>query len=695
MSIPTSALKRARELAKVKQTEMAKLLGVNPSVISRLEQSEMTDDQMARRYLEALDTPGSKEVLEFYGRDWRMSERPSVMHPDRESLWEAELALQKLDEFQRSSQYDALLDAPLTLIRDNLESSAAFLDKTDHAVAFVGSVGVGKTTALSLLTNLVIPDKGGVPQPVFPATGGRTTTSEVIIRVQPAYGIGVEPRSEDEIRLLVSEMVRAVVEGKGGIPTELERAVRNMADIRKRRNPSDIKSQIDPIAELLDSSSAEDVVEAIVNRMKLPERTETQLILSETNEEGLAWLSKNITAINFGLDPRFSLPQRVTVFVPKAAMRNSTFDVSVIDTKGIHGTIERSDLEKLANEGRTLIVLCSAFNDAPGADPLKLMKSLSALGSDAFERERLAILVLPQNDQALKVIDGSGEPAESIEHGYGIREDQIRSSLAEAGLPKVPSLFFNALSDQPGPVWDELNDRIARMRQHQLDRLHRFVALSDDLVTNADAARIQQARIAIAQEARAMAKAYKSLPTSVRSAHQTLIEELATGHPSSIAASISRRGGWDNFDIHHMIGSGVRADAYRRTADHLVKIKGRVESLEQRFEELPEVLGLLQTLREDLSDWRQEFLSRASSIGRNSFKPYLDGAEGFWSDLRARYGGGKGYREDIADQVKEWFEDNGELADARTKVDKRLEDAWNELVVDRLLASTLIEGEQV
>jgi transcriptional regulator with XRE-family HTH domain len=695
MSIPTSVLRRAREEAGIKQAVMAEKLRVSGSVISRLERSDSTDETMARRYLEAIDTPPSRDILEFYARDWRLSERPIVLHPEREVLWAAEQALQRLEAFERSPDYDALLTAPLSIIRTNLESSAAFLSRTDHSMAWIGTVGVGKTTALSLLTNLVVSGKDGSPQPVFPATGGRTTTSEVVIRIAPAYGIAVEPKSEDEIRQLVAEMVRAADESKGGVSTELDRAIRNMADIKKRKNPEDIRNQLDPITDMLAASGGaqDDVVEEIVNRMRLSERTETQLILSETNEDGLKWLSKNITAINFGQDSRFSLPQRVTVFVPASAVRRSQYELSIIDTKGMHVTTERSDLQALTNDSRTLAVLCCGFNDAPGGDPLKLMKRMSELGSDAIERQRVLLLVLPQGDQAMKIIDDSGDPPDSIEHGYAIRAAQVEDSLIEAGIGRIPVLFYNAIKDSAPNVWDQLNSQIGLIRQHQVDRLTRFVALSEDLVTNADAARIQQARVAIEAEAKAIAKAYGPLPSSVRPAHQTLIEEIEGGHPSSIAASIARRGAWDNFEIHHMIGAGVRTDANRRSNDHMLKIAGRIEGLEEKFSTLPEVKGLLETLREDLADWRQEFLARALSIGRNTFKPYLDGSADIWSDMQARYGEGRGYRDDIAEMIKEWFESTPELGDARKKVDTRLGDAWGELVISRLIEATEVDGD--
>src|SRR3546814_16474274 len=123
MSIPTLVLKRAREDAGLKQTAMAERLTVSGSVISRLERSEMTDETMARRYLEAVGTPASRDILEFYGREWRLSERPTVLHPDREALWAGEHGFPRLEIFERTADSDALLALPLSLIRPHIPSS--------------------------------------------------------------------------------------------------------------------------------------------------------------------------------------------------------------------------------------------------------------------------------------------------------------------------------------------------------------------------------------------------------------------------------------------------------------------------------------------------------------------------------------------------------------------------------------------
>jgi transcriptional regulator with XRE-family HTH domain len=693
MTIPTNVLRRAREQVDLKQNDVALRLGVSGSVISRLEKADATDETMARRYLEALRAPIGEEIAEFYSRPWALTERPSFFHPDREVLWACEHALQKLDQFTKGDDYDPLLDVPVEKIREGLKAAGSFVARLDHVMAWIGPVGVGKTTALSLLTNLVVEGRAGGRQPVFPATGGRTTISEVIIRSAPAYGIAVEPMAEDNVRLLVTDLVGGIAKNEGGVPTELERAIRNMADLRRTKDDKGLS--VDPIRTMLAQRNnvVEDVVEEVIRLMNLSSRTETQMILSESTEKGLQWISENITKINYGQHLRFSLPDRVTVFVPPVVMRGMKFDVTIIDTKGIHGTTMRQDIRLQLDDPRALSILCCMFNDAPGGDTLKVLNELKALGSDALERQRVIILVLPRSDEAMKIIDESGDVPERVEDGYAIREMQIHDTLRKESLPEVPVVFFNAVNDPPAVAWERLSTQIDALRLRQVDRLHRFVEAAADLVTNADAAKIQQARSAIAEEVVRICESYAKLKPLIRPAHQTLIEELERGHPSSIAASVARRGDWYNFSVHHIIGLGVRVDANLRTQDVFTKIDGRLESLVQKFKTLREVVTILNALREDLEEWRQEFLTQAATIGRLAFKPYLDSASDFWSGLREYWGQGSGYRSRIVVSVREWFEQTEEVADARRRVENQLGGAWKELVLNRLLATTKVDQE--
>ena len=69
------------------QTILAAELGVNASVVSRLEASEQADRKMAERYLGALKSDFANEIIAFFSDRWRHIERPDFLHPDRSVLW--------------------------------------------------------------------------------------------------------------------------------------------------------------------------------------------------------------------------------------------------------------------------------------------------------------------------------------------------------------------------------------------------------------------------------------------------------------------------------------------------------------------------------------------------------------------------------------------------------------------------------
>ncbi|PBB20327.1 helix-turn-helix transcriptional regulator [Mesorhizobium sp. WSM4313] len=680
MPIPTNVLRKAREEAGVKQSELAKALGVSPSVVSRLEKTDETEDAMARRYLGAIGTQVGDAIIDFYQRDWTFSERPSFYHPDKDILWDCELSLKKLASLENDENYDHLLDLPIQKTRGSIIVSSEYIFRLDHTIAWIGPIGVGKTTALSHLTGLIIDGSSG-KQPVFPATGGRTTICEVVIRPAPAFGVAVEPMTEDAVRLLVRDMVRGISLGEGGLTTEMDRAVRNMADVKRPKGVI-----VDPVSLILEENNGavDEAVEQIILRMNLKQRTETQIILSETNEKGLRWVSENVTKINYGQHPGFSLPSKITVFVPESYFRNSEYNLSIVDTKGIIGTSQRNDLRDYIDDPRTLSVLCSGFNDAPGADTTRILSDLKATGSDAIERQRISILILARSDEAMKVIDDSGDLPDTAQEGYAIREDQARKSLTDEGASGVPIGFFNALTDSASEAWARLDNQIGLIRQRQVDRLKRSVELAEALVSNPDVAKIEQARASIDEEIGRIIAAYSKLVPLIRPAQQNLIQELERGHPSSIAASVVRRGAWDNFSVDHIIGVGVRVDANLRTKDVFLKIHGRLEALEQKFSSLPEVVAIVTNIRDDLNEWRQEFLTRALSIGRVAYKAVLDTEPDLWERLATHWGQGPGYRNRVIADVKKWFEETTKLAAVRTTVERRLSEAWQDAVLSRL-----------
>lgn len=694
--VPTSLLVMARKRAALSQTQLAVALQVAASVVSRLEATEQADDQMAKRYLSAVNSEFGSQILEFYKQKWRSIERPPFMHPDRGSLWAAEQAMQALDRFQESSQFDVILQDPLSRLKARILTETGFVHHMEHGIAFIGEIGVGKTTALSFLTNLVMADKSGELKSVFPTGSGRTTVCEVAIKIAPTFGIAVDSLAEEEVHALVADLVSGLKTGKGGIPSELERVIRNMADLR--RIPSRSKGKpVDHLKDMVEATDDVDqVIAEVISRMKLSTRTEAQMILSESAEGSMEWLAINFAKINYGQHPSFSVPQRITVLMPLNALRNTPYRLSVIDTKGVEGTTQRPDLKAQIDDPRTVTVLCSKFSDAPGSAAISILREVLDSGSDAVESKRICLLVLPKDDEALKVVDDTGNNPSDAEEGYAVREAQIDQQFATEGLRTIPMNFFNFSKDHPEDVWTWLTSMIEQVRANKVSKIHRLVQASQDLILNSDVAKTRQARLHIAETMEQAAARFESLPGIKRHAHLNLVEQAKKSNANSIAASasINRRGKWPNFPIPHILGVGVQKDANLRTRDSFVRLDEQIESLKSKYSHLHDIKEFLDSAQEEMAEWKQEFLHRATLIGRVSFSQYLEKADSLWAKCAHRYGAGGGYRIDVSDIFLTHFEEDPEAQVASEKVEISLLKAWQDIVITPLRQAVGYHDEQ-
>nr|USU31078.1 helix-turn-helix domain-containing protein [Methylobacterium sp. OTU13CASTA1] len=678
----------AREKSGLSQTAVAGELGVSASVLSRLEASDFADGKMAQRYLMALKTELASDIIAFYSDRWRHIERPDFIHPERHAMWEAEKTLQSLEAFEKSSQFDSILQDPLTKLRSRIMSEVEFVRHTEHGIAFIGEIGVGKTTALSFVTNLLTADEDK-PQSIFPTGSGRTTVCEVAIKIAPAFGIAVDCLAEESIRRLVTDLVNGLKFGKSGLPSELDRVIRNMADVRRvtsrPKKPGDKPITIDHLKDLIDSyEDAESVIAEVMARMKLETRTEAQMILSKETEGSMEWLSTNIARINYGQHPKFSVPQRITVLLPLEVLRETPYLLSVIDTKGVEGTTQRPDLMAQIEDSRTVTVLCCKFSDAPGNVPLSIMRETLDSGSDALDAGRLCLLVLPRENEAMKIVDDTGSTPSSVEEGYAIREAQIDQQFATDGLPSVPVNFFQVGTDEPEDTWAWLTSRIAAIRTGKVEHIQRLVSSAEDLVTNADVAKTREARRTIAETIKKAADRFRSLNAIVRPAHQNLVTEAKKTHQSSVAAAVNRRGAWENFPVAHILGQGVRIDANFRTRDTFVRIDEAIEGLKDNFSHLADVAQFLEGLQDDVAESRKDFLSRAALAGRSLFSPHLNQAVDLWSQCQQIYGAGSGYRTNIADIFQNHFETDDAALVVIEKVGSQVAAIWAQIVIDPL-----------
>lgn len=693
--VPAEVLKHVREAANLSQTALAKDMGTVASVLSKLEKADEAEPEMAERYLTAAGTELAQNVHDYYARAWFQEQPPSFLHPDRQGLWIIDQALKDLEAFETENN-DPILRSPIGLLRGELRTAEAYLRRRDHIVAWVGDIGVGKTTALTYAVGLLVGDGRSGRRPAFPVGSGRTTVCETAIRVAPTFGILVDAFDDEEVLRLTRDMASSLEPGASGVgvPAEIARVLRNMSAMKAMTTlVGDDPVSTDPIADLLSSGlGVDEVTDRIVGAMKLADRRERQIILPEGSEDGLAWVSRLVTNINVGLDARFSLPRRITVLMPSKNLSADGQTLQVVDTRGIESITQRQDLAEHGDDPRTLVVLCTKFADAPNATVQRQLQESVDAGSDAPERRRQSILVLPRGDEALE-LHGFDEPIASRPQGYAVRRKEVEQALVNAGLPKTPVYFFDARNDDPEKIWKSLRDQISAMRAVYTDRANAAAGGVAHLRENIDAVRAAEARQDIEHEIGRVLDVVSLLAGSVRPAHQNLIDQMAVGHHSSIAASIVRRGEWDPFRFAHILGQGVRIDANRRTVPMSLRIEHKLDDLEQKFSDLAAVIQSLQAIRARLGERRQEFLAAARTIGRDAYGQLLDGQSDIWTDSAERFGQGAGYKRDVAGTWRNWFETAAAAHATAQAVNERLQDAWTFWIVDSLRQAMRVDPD--
>jgi transcriptional regulator with XRE-family HTH domain len=688
--IPAEVLKHVREAQGLSQAALAKQMGTVASVLSKLEKADDAEPEVAERYLTAVASDLAVEVADYYARSWRQATPPSFLHPDRETLWTIDKALRDLDVFE-SERSDPILRGPIDLLRSELRTTDTYLRRRDHVVAWIGDIGVGKTTALTHAVGLLVGDGRSGRRPAFPVGQGRVTVCETAIRVAPTFGVLVDALEDEEVVRLTRDLVSSVAPGAAGVgvSAEIARLLRNMSKMKSLTTMvGDDPISTDPIADLLATGlGVDEVTDRMVVAMELGDRKERQIILPEGSEDGLPWVSRLVSNINSGADPRFGVPRRITVLMPSKNLSADGQILSVVDTRGVENVTQRPDLTAHSDDTRTLVVLCTKFADAPNTTVQRHLQESQEAGSDAAERHRQCILVLPRGDEAFDV-PGFDEPIASRQQGYAARRKEVEQALIAAHLPRTPVYFFDARNDDADKIWATLRGQVAQMRGAYADRAKLTAGGVDHLINNVQSVRALEARSDVEREMARVLQDVTTLADTVRPAHQNLIDQISVGHHSSIAASIYRRGDWENFQFAHILGNGVRTDANLRSGNQALRIEHQLQNLESKYDDLEGVVQNLQALRARLGEGRQEFLAAARTIGRDAYGSLLAEQAHIWNESGRRYGQGSGYKRDVAAIWREWFESSDEVRATMRSVNERLQDAWTTWVLEPLRRAT-------
>lgn len=677
-------LMQVRERSGIKQAELAKRVSLSPAVLSRIESGDrLVSLEEVQDILTQLATPEAGDLAKALRRTWQVLPRPPLDHPDQDLLWEAEQIARELVGLRDQPDTPHAFERRLSEYIDELGRGAAMLLKREHQVAFIGSIGVGKSTAICKMTGLEVHKEDGTMTPVLEVGGGGITVCEVHLRTGPEFGLIVEPKGDDELRLDVLDLADSILKGaptpdddgpsgqeSQGISKEVARALRNMAGlaIQRPKGPDGKRTTVDPAKQLAAQfpTQREFVVE-VLSRMELHRRDRRDIWYeSSSGKSPKAWLRDAFAAINNGRSPEFTLPRRIEVVVPEKLLQVADLTVRFIDTKGIDRNAAREDIEMHFDDPHTLAVLCSPFNNAPAAETRLLLERAKDAGVRTLD-VNAALLVLPRPSEALAMKDdATSAPVESAQEGYELKGEQIALALEPLGLQTLGVAFFNANEDTPASAQEFLLERLTRARASFRTRIEDATAGARILLRNHGEERIHAVLRDAGESLHTWAHLNETVPSVQAHVQESLVAQIQVAYASTVRAAVRREGEWPQLSYSHHIGYGARRLAVMALEKAVDEFAGHCKIL-AATPRYADAADLLTQAERVLTTSYEELLRKVQLMGQTVFKDALKADPLFWQSCMDEWGQGPGYKSRVAAHNRQWFDNQ-----ARRKLEEEL-----------------------
>lgn len=678
-------LMQVRERSGIKQAELAKRVSLSPAVLSRIESGEraVSVDEV-QDILKQLATPEAAELAKALQRAWKVLPRPPLDHPDQDLLWSAEQVACELVALRDKPDTPHAFERRLSEYIEELGRGAEMLLKREHQVAFIGSIGVGKSTAICKMTGLEVQKDDGTMTPVLEVGGGGITVCEVHLRTGPEFGLISEPKSDDELRQDVTDLADSILkgvpapdeEGTGGaesqgISKEVSRALRNMAGlaIQRTKGPDGKRMTIDPAKQLAQEfpTQREFVVE-VLSRMELHRRDKRDVWYdSASGKSPKAWLRDTFAAINNGRSPEFTLPRRIEVVVPDKLLQVADLTVRFIDTKGIDRNAAREDIECHFDDPHTLAVLCSPFNNAPAAEARLLLERAKDAGVRGLAMNA-ALLVLPRPTEALAMKDdATSAPVESVEDGYELKGDQISLALEPLGLQSLGVGFYNANEDPAVAAQVFLRERLTQVRAAFRNRIGEAMGGAQTLLRNHGEERVRAVLRDASETLQTWAGQNATVPTVQGHVQESLMAQIQLAYASTVRAAVRREGEWPQLSYSHHIGYGARRLAVMALEKAVQQFTGTCK-LMAATPRYAEAVDLLTQAERVLTASYEEMLRKVQLMGQTAFKDALKADPLLWQACMDEWGQGPGYKSRVAAHNDEWFNN-----EARRQLEQELQ----------------------
>lgn len=569
--------------------------------------------------------------------------------------------------------------------RELFDDAVSYLSNSDQRLAFIGNIGTGKTTAICHLLGLLDGE-----EPILSTGSGRTTLCEVEISFGSQLEIEVTPHSEAEVKsyltdfaqYLLSDITESDNSESFKLSAEVERALRNMLDLRTSRtkNPEGKRITTDNAKNFAANyQSVELLTEGLLKRIDYTARHQTRFT-SDDGVDQYEWLHTTFKAINSCTHPSVGLSKHIRILVPVKLFDDINYALSVVDTKGVDQTVNRADLDSCLTDNRTVSVLCCRFNEAPD----KTMSGLLKLAKDAGLSHRIAketvLLILDRESEAEKVID-IDEPVGDKTEGREIRAEQVVNDLRHIlQLDNLDVRFFDVKSDDPKQLNKLLVEKVSVLRgqyaQNIVDIEKAIVDIETELVSQSAKAAKNQVKNTLEP----WIKKAQGCSPALREYFLPLINDIKNKgtYAASVRASVNRRGEWHNLDYYQLLATGAR----EQVVDQIGTLKDEFIVLIDNMlsqNELQPAYALLKQLKQTTEKRLGDIYQKAFAKGRAVYEEKLSSDNQLWNGLFQEWGMGPGYKDRVSGNSETWFHTR-KYPEFESSVTRQVVEEWQRYV---------------
>lgn len=696
----SAALTRFRAEAGITQSALAEKAGLDQSRVSRVEKGEPASSSEVDRLLDALTSLGVKKAGDyksFAAREWLHIEQPSFWNPELACLEITEETLGKIDAFLMDDDRPWPLRRQIERHRESLLRSSMFLTRLNHNLAFIGDIGVGKSTAISFVFDLLVPPslaEKPINRPILETGGGGTTICEVHVKSGPEFGIALQPMSDTEMSQLVADFCTAkwgLLSNEPrdggetvGVSREVDRAIRNMSGLSRRRETVQGKVvYTDPANDLARTCATEEEFRTrVLGLMNLPDRTRRELWYdSSTRKHPMEWVTETFKAVNNGRLADVAMPRSFDLLIPNFGRTFGELEISVIDTKGVDDVAVREDLDVRLKDPRTAVIFCSRFNDAPGTAARMLLQHMRQTFSERVDTGKVSILALPRAEEARAMKDDMGEQALTDAEGYEFKRMQVSGELAADNLGGVPILFFNVESDDQTAIRAELFNQLSRMRKTVAERLFDLCAAAQEIIENHEAEALNAAIEEVANRLNTFLKGNRGLGARERLAYQDALATVrGVRYASTLWAATRRNGEYSGLNVLHLIGIGASRDARQRSDVWFQGLDAFLKAL-KADDGLALANRTIDQIAASAAASKMTFLEAAQRAGVEVYREPLT-QTATWGKCASEWGQGPGFKIRVADHLEKWFD---KKTDLKKTLEEIITNLWDQTVIAPLL----------